>query len=68
MVWTCDETERCGRARRGYGDGMIGTGQRARPKKVWMKNIEEDLCELSLTQDLAYDRDRWSAIIKRQTR
>ena len=48
---------------------MEGTGTRPRgiPMKAWMKNIEEDQKEVNLTQDVAYDRDRWRYIIKRQT-
>ena len=46
---------------------VTGTRPRGRPKKVWMNNIEEDQNELNLTQDDAYDRDRWRDIIKRQT-
>ena len=46
---------------------VTGTRPKGRPKKVWMKSIEEDLKELNLTQDHAYDRDRWIDIIKRET-
>ena len=46
---------------------VTGTRPRGRPKKVWMKNVEEDLRELNLTQEDAYDRDKWRNIIKRQT-
>ena len=37
---------------------VTGTRPRARLKEAWMKNIEENLKELNLTQDDAYDRDR----------
>ena len=46
---------------------VAGTRPRGRPKKVWLKNIEEDQRKLNLTQDDAYDGDRWRAVVKRQT-
>ena len=46
---------------------VTGTKPRGRPNKVWMMNIEEDLCELNLTQYDAYGRERWEAVKKRQT-
>ena len=56
-----------GRVKRRRGAGVLrevmeieetGTRPRGRPKEVWMKNIEEDLRLLNLTQDDAYDSYR----------
>ena len=46
---------------------VTGTRPRGRPRKTWMKNIEEDLRKLSLVQEDAYDRDRWRGLIRSQT-
>ena len=65
-----------GHVKRRRGEGVLGevmemevpgTRPRGRPRKTWMKNIEEDLHELNLNQEDAYDRDRWRALIQRQT-
>ena len=58
------------------GDGVLGeamevevsgTRPRGRPRKTWMKNIEDDLRELNLVQDDAYNRDKWRGLIISQT-
>ena len=62
-----------GHVRRREGRGVLGEAMdlqvsgvrpRGRPKKNWMKNIEEDLHELGLVEEDAMDRDNWRAIIK----
>ena len=62
-----------GHAKRREGSGVLGevmnlqvpgVRPRGRPKKSWVKNIEEDLHALGLTEDDALDRDNWRAIIK----
>ena len=62
--------------KRRRGEGVLGevmemevpgTRPRGRPRKTWMKNSEEDLHEINLNQEDAYDRDRWRALIQRQT-
>ena len=65
-----------GHLKRRRGEGVLGeamemevTGMRprGRPRKTWMKNIEEDLRELNLVQEDAYNRDRWRGLIRSQT-
>ena len=44
-----------------------GRRPRGRPKKTWMKMIEEDLRVMEITEDLAYDRQSWREAINRPT-
>ena len=45
-----------------------GTKPKGRPKETWMKNIAEDMCEWNPLEEDVYDRDRWRALIKSQTK
>ena len=65
-----------GHVKRRQGEGVLGevmemeipgTRPRGRPKKTWMKNIEEDMSQLNLNEEDVYDRDRWRVLIKSQT-
>ena len=65
----------CGHVKRRQGEGVLGevmemevlgTRPRGRPKKTWIKNIE-DVSEWVLIQEDVNDRDRWRALIKIQT-
>ena len=58
--------------KRRKGDGVLGkameievpgTRPRGRPKKTWMKNIYEDMCEWNMIADV-YGRVRGRALIK----
>ena len=44
-----------------------GARPRGRPRKSWRANVKEDLRMLNLREEDAQDRDRWRAIINRQT-
>ena len=66
-----------GHVKRRRGEGLLGEvmeleapGRRppGRPKKTWIKNVEEDLTEWSLNKEDVFDREKWRALIKRQTR
>ena len=46
---------------------VAGNHPRGRPKKSWMDNVKEDLRMLNLKEEDAEDRDRWRAVINRQT-
>ena len=54
-----------------YGDVLRievpGSRPRERRKKSWMDNVKEDLGNLNLREDDAYNPDYWRAVIKRQT-
>ena len=39
-----------------------------RPKKTWIKNVEEDLTGWNLDEEDVFDREKWRALIKLQTR
>ena len=66
-----------GHVKRRRGEGLLGEvmemeapGRRppGRPKKTWIKNVEEDLTEWNLNKEDVFDREKWRALIKRQTR
>ena len=46
---------------------VAGSRRRGRPRKSWLKNMEEDLQKLGLCMADAYDRARWRRLIQRPT-
>ena len=46
---------------------VAGHRGRGRPRKSWLKNVEEDMKKLNLSMADVHDRDRWRRLIKRQT-
>ena len=39
----------------------------SRPKKSWIKVVEEDMRKVNITEDIAEDRKEWRQLISRPT-